>query len=247
MSKYKENSPQGDPTDLLAIIADLKKRVEFLEKGARAGATAIDSGSMRIINGSLTVGANDELFFGNTFYGTDEATGWVWKRSNQNPVFFLAGDAANDQYFALLDDSGNVIMADDGAANQGLALPYVPIGFTEHSNILPTNTTTSGTFTSLVTSHFYKQHPKITVFVLARSSDGTTTGELQLRNGTGGIAPMSGVVATVSAGFYGLVTLGPVPVDGSHLAEIEIEVQARRTAGAGTIGIRVFGAYGVQS
>lgn len=247
MTKYRENSPQGDPTDLLAIIADLRRRVEYLEKGARAGFTAIDTGSLRITNGALTIGPNDELYFGNVIAGSDTVTGWAFRRNNGNLVFFLGGSAGNDQVFEFMDDSGNIIIADDAASDQGLARPYVPIMFSDHSNIAPTNTTTSATFTSLVTSHFVKQHPKIIVYALVQSSSGVTTGEVQLRNGTLNVAPMSGIVQSITGSFYGLVTLGPVPVAGNHMDEIEIEVQARRVAGAGTIGVRIMGAYGVQS
>lgn len=247
MSKYLQNSPAGDPTDLLAMIAELRRRIEFLEKGARGGFTSIDQGSLMITSGSLTVGEEGNIYMGPVTIGGDVTPGWIYRRDDGTICFELAGAAADDQYFAFRDNDGNIIISDDGQSNQGLGRPYLPFQFYEHSNTVPVLTTTSGTFTSLQTGRFYKQHPRIRVEVLVRSSDGSTTGEVQLRNGTDNIAPIGGDVQTVAAGFYGLKTFGPHQITGNFLDLKELEVQARRTGGAGTIGVRVYTAYGVQS
>jgi hypothetical protein len=237
-----------DPNDLIQQLKELTKRVENLESGNRIGATSIDSGTFLVSSGQMVVGGTgtpEIVFFGLITYGGEPAPGWIFRRGDGTAAYALLGTSPTEQFWALYDNQENIIFSDDGVTNQGIGRPFLPIFFTEHSNTLPVLTTTSGTFTAVQTGRYQKQHPNVQVDVLVRSSGGGTTGEVRLWNAT-----RSELVAgpnTITDGLYGLSTLGPAPVNGAHLDTMELEIQIRRTAGAGTIGARTFLAYGKES
>lgn len=237
-----------DPNDLIQQLKELTKRVENLESGNRIGATSIDTGTFRVSSGEMVVGGVNFpqiVFFGLITYGGDPAPGWIFRRGDGTAAYALLGSSPTEQFWALYDNQENIIFSDDGVTNQGIGRPFMPIPFTEHSNTVPVLTTTSGTFTAVQTGRYQKQHPKVQVDVLVRSSDGSTTGEVRLWNGT-----RNELVAgpnTITAGLYGLSTLGPAAVNGNHMDTMELEIHIRRTAGAGTIGARTFMAMARES
>lgn len=235
---------QFEENDLVAYVKNLTRRIEDLEKGAGIGSTAIDAGDLSILGGSLTVGPGAIVYMGPGVFGGDNATTWIFRRYDGTTALSLTGTSSGNQNWQLLDNAQNVVVSDDDS-DQGLARPYLPINFELHSSTVPTVTTTSGTFVPLFTGRYLKQHPRAEVEVLANASTGATSGEVQLYNVSTGLVidgPRS-----IGLGFYGSVILGPATVDGGFLSTQEIEIQARRTAGAGTIGIRVLNAYGVES
>jgi hypothetical protein len=147
---------------------------------------------------------------------------------------------------AVYDAAGNVVVSADAVTGQGLATPWLPVPFTSHSTTtLPVDTTTSGTFIGLLSGRYLKQHARLWAQILCRASDGSTSGEVRIVKVSD--STQIGSTGTISLGYYGLVTIGPGDVPGGHLEEMELEVQARRTAGTGTIGVRMFGAYAQQS
>lgn len=236
--RYNANEPS-----LTELVAQLQKRVADLESGNRIGATSIDKGNLVITNGALKVG--NAVYFGYVTTGSDATMGWIFRRADGSPVFSLQGNNAADQYWAMRDNVGNIIFSDDGDSNVGIGRPWLPVPWVPSSGPTPpTETTTSGTFTALLSSRFIKQHPKLYAQVLVRASDGSTSGEVQIAVSNGG--DVIGNVATVGLGYYGLVTITG-NLTGAHMTELELEVQARRTAGAGTIGVRMFGCYARQS
>ena len=218
------------------IISHLRQRIERLEAGSRAGYTAIDKGSLNIKSGSLIVG--DTATFG------DSTPRAALYRADGTIAFTIDGPD-DHQSVALFDANGNTIMADDAVAAQGLSRPWLPLQWQQSSTGVPTINTTSGTFTPLMSSTFFKQHPQVYVAVLAYCSDGTTAGQAQLM--VANSVQQIGTTQTIPAGYYGLIYFGPAPVLGDHMSEIEIEVQVRRTAGAGSVGIRVWSSYGMES
>lgn len=233
----------GIEHDLVARLVDMERRLKDIEKGTGIGSTTIDSGSLNVTDGSISIGTIPSVYFGQIIINESYfSTGWYFRRMDASTALTLDGDDVSSQFLSHLDRAQNIVVADDGPGGTGLARPHLNITFVEHSNILPTNTTTSGTLTPLVTARYQKQQPRIRVDVLARSSDGSTTGEIQLKDV--GINTLLGSPTSITAGFYGVVTLGPFDVAGAHMETIEVEIQARRTAGAGTIGIRVMNAYG---
>lgn len=232
-----------EENDLVSILRDLVRRIEDLERGSGIGNTSIDSGDLTIGSGSLTVGSVPSVYFGPMVFGPDNASGWIYRRGDGSIAFTITGTAHDNQQWELQDSAGNVIVGDD-ILDIGLARPYIHFNFVEHANTVPSITTTSGTFVPLGTGRFVKQHPYVTVEVLCRASDGSTSGEVQLYNTA---TATSLGTATIALGDYSVKTLGPFAMVGTLFSYQELEVQARRTAGAGSIGIRVMNAYGVES
>jgi len=234
MTRGRYNTEQPNVSQ---IIADLKRRVERLEAGNRAGYTSVDKGSLNVKSGSMTIGQSATFEEGGSpsvaFYRSDGS------------VAFTVDSPDTHQAWALYDGVGNVVVGDDKTANQGLLRPWMPLVWTTHSNIVPTINTSSGTFTGLQSSVFFKQHPQVYIEVLCYCSDGTTAGELRVM--VAGSTQQIGATQTITAGYYGLVYVGPTPVPGRHLGQVELEVQVRRTAGAGTVGVRVWDSYGMES
>lgn len=234
----------ADNNDLVSRIAVMERRLKDLEKGSGIGSTSIDSGTLTVTDGSISVGTIPSMYFGQVLIqGSYFSTAWIFRRADATTALTLDGDTSSTQFLSHLDRAQNIVVADDGTGGIGLARPHIGINFSEHSNTVPAITTTSATFVPLFTGRYQKQHPQIQVDVLARSSNGTTPGEVQLYDVADGSA--LGTPTTITAGFYGALTLGPFEVAGDFMETIEIEVQALRTSGAGTIGIRVMNAYGV--
>lgn len=219
------------------IIADLKRRVALLESGARAGYTSVDKGTLNIKTGSMNIGAT-------ATFSDQEAPSVAFYRTDGRIAFSLDGSDGS-QSVAIYDGAGNVVMGDDKIAEQGLLRPWIPINWELHSSFAPDVTTTSGSFTPLMTGRLYKQHPRVFVEVLVLCSDGTTAGEVKLM--VAATTMQIGTTIVVPAGYYGLVNLGPAPILSDHLTSVELEIQVRRTAGAGSVGIRVMSSYGVES
>lgn len=233
-----------DDNDLISQIRELHRRIEDLEKGSGIGNTAIDAGDLSIRSGSLTVGTVPAIYMGPMVFGADTASGWLFRRNDGTVAFTIAGTASGNQNWELRDNAANVVVSDDDG-DQGLARPYIHYHFVEHANTVPTITTTSATFVPLATGRYVKQHPYTTVEVLCRASDGSTSGQIQLYNTT--TATVIDGPENITVGMYAVITLGPAVVDGAHMSYQELEIQVKRTAGAGTIGIRVMNAYGVET
>lgn len=241
-----------DGVDLIREIASLRKRVEDLESGTRASSTSVDTGNFTVKSGTFKVvnpsTGQSIIYMGNlaTVAGGWASQGWLYRRGNGTHAFALYGPDDESQFWALYDESGNVIISEDSGAGQGLARPWLQIPFVDSTSVsAPTATTTSSTYTALQTSRYRKQHPKIRAYILCRASDGTTEGEVRV--GIGGSPEVQiGANITVTAGMYSAqIITGDVP--GAWDAEMELEIQARRTAGAGNIGVRVMGAWGRQT
>lgn len=231
-------------------VADLKRRVADLESGNRIGSTSIDRGTLRVNSGSFQVGDPYQLYFGPVLQGSDVTPGWIFSRADGTIVWTLSGSAADEQFWSFRDNDNNIIVSDDGFSDQGLARPYIPIVFAENSTFAFNVNTTSATFVGLWNARHKKQHPRVRVEALVKCSDGTTGGEIRLFNNTAGV--QIGTTVTIGLGAFQIFVLGPaeinpVPTTAGHLVMQEIEVQVRRTAGAGNIGVKIYQAYGEQS
>lgn len=143
------------------------------------------------------------------------------------------------------DVAGNLVVGDDAVAGQGLARPYVPLPLLPASTAMEVTTTTAG-FVDLWVGVIYKQHAAVLAYPLVRPSDGTTAGEVRLVDITAGTVVMAGPVV-IAAGSGPAYRLLQGPLGGAHLEARTISVQARRTAGAGTIGARISCCYGTPA
>lgn len=236
MARYNTS----DETDLVQQIADLKRRISVLEAANRAGATSIDKGTLvaRHTNGNA-------VFEAGFVSPTTDGWGFAARRADGGLAWFVYSEEDGDGFWAGLDKQGNILISEDGASGQGLALPYLPFVWETGVSVPSgTETTTSGSFTSSHTAVYLKQHPKVIVMALVRSSDGSTTGEIRLLNTTMG--EQIGTTQSIVAGEFSFKIIDG-PISGTHLQSMQLDLQIRRTAGAGTIGARPYLSYGRQT
>ncbi|MER7280425.1 hypothetical protein ABT369_38910 [Dactylosporangium sp. NPDC000244] len=173
-------------------------------------------------------------------------SGAVIVRDTGGGILAQLGDLGNGHRGAVLyDRSANFVVSDDEAAHRGLARPYIPL----HAGALsvPDSTTTSATFADVVAGSAILQHAGLYAHLLVRASDGTTGGEVRLVvNGV-----QVGATLTVGLGAFAEATIGPAAVSSAlgptYSSILRIAVQARRTAGTGTVGVRLLSLLGLDS
>lgn len=241
-----------DQNYLMRRLDTLERRIRELEAARSSEQTTVGRGGMVIQGGSITLKQNSGVtsaYLGHLVLpGGTPSAGIILYRHNGSEYFVLAGDPSA-QFFAFRDEALNIVISDDAASGQGLATPYIPV------NAFPTRllltagsgeSTVSGTFGPLWTIQAHKQHPRLRVGMYITTSDTTTTAEIRMRDANTG-AILDGPDA-IGAGnnLYLLYELIGV-VDGAHLAGIKIEIDARRTAGAGTVYMILAYAEGIQS
>ncbi|MFJ3878077.1 hypothetical protein ACIPW5_11515 [Streptomyces sp. NPDC090077] len=139
------------------------------------------------------------------------------------------------------DQGGTAILAEDAFSGQGLALPYLamaaaPARYTDWPG------STSGTFEDIHRISAYKQQASAFVIVGHTSDAGPTTGEFQVTVNGSTVAAATAVTFSQAA-----TTIGPFALPGAIRDQIDIRVQARRTAGAGSVKTTVLAASQIQS
>jgi len=255
-------------------LEDLERRLRSLETSPRLANSSIIDGTLSVTgDGGINVQATDGIVLeeeasfrikdGGTLRADDRDGSSVFyvgplgeegqykpmsvliSRADSTAAFAVYGSTDTQQYVAMYDAEGHVICGDDILTGRGLARPYIPVSFTE--SVYPTRTTVSETFEELFTASFYWQHPQLLVYIYVRASDATTSGEVRAMYSDGGLGVQIGSTAICSLGEYVSRSLGPAPLPGDYSEFVEVTIQARRTAGAGTIGVRVVSAYGMQS
>jgi hypothetical protein len=173
-------------------------------------------------------------------------SGAVIVRDTGGGILAQLGDLGNGHRGAVLyDRSANFVVSDDEAAHRGLARPYIPL----HAGGLdtPTATTTSATFADVAAGSAILQHAALYAHLLVRASDGTTSGEARLVvNGV-----QVGSTLTIGLGANAEATIGPAAVSAAlgatYSSILRVAIQTRRTAGTGTVGVRLLSLLGLDS
>lgn len=229
------------PDDLMRRLRRVEEELAALRKRAGLGSAVISRGGLEVRhpNGepALRVGEfegySGEQLFGVAIRRADGSLAmWAW-----------SDDTGANGYWSVMDRSGNIIMSDDAVSGQGLATPWLPVPFEAPTTVVPDRTTVSGSYETLQQAVYAHQHPKLWVRLLVRSSAGDTTGQVRLT--ADGV--LVGSEIDVAASDFKVVDIGPSEVAGAHMGFVDLTVQARRTAGTGTIGVRVVAAYAEQS
>lgn len=259
--------------DVMRRLADLERKVRELEAGRRleaatigrggltirdtggvtirdgGGVTVRDGGDLNVEGGELRVrdtNGAERLYFGPLNYsGAAPGVGWLFRRHSGGIAFSLEGSNRDNQFVAIRDEAGSIVVSDDAAAGQGLATPYIPLQAVPTSwHASRQQTTTSGTFTPLWTVTGARQHPRLRVYLMVQCDAGVSA-EIRVHDPS-----TSTVIAgptTTAAGAFTYVTLtGALPA-GAHLAQIKLDVEMRVASGAGTVGTSLIYALGVQS
>jgi hypothetical protein len=143
------------------------------------------------------------------------------------------------------DTSGTTLVAND-ASGFGLKRPYLDWNvYKTAEEAAPTATTSSGTFVSLLTLSSEPQHPRLRVRVRAVTG-AATSGQVQLVDrATGQVIAgplVVGLNTAVEANLEGALVTPSLSGAG---APMRVDVQAKITAGASTIGVLVMHAIGV--
>lgn len=130
----------------------------------------------------------------------------------------------------------------------GLDRPYLAWNtYPTAEETTPAVSTTSGSFVSLLTCAVEPQHPRIRVRVLGKTG-AATTGEVRLvdrATGTVLAGPLVvGSAATVEGNLDGVLV---APTLSGAGAPMKVDVQARTTGGASSIGVLIIYAVGIGS
>lgn len=240
------------PLDLLDRIRQLEDQIRQV-----SGRVNIRPAMDQILAGDVVVGEGGTFKVNNLtgapeFYigkigpnhpDGSEQRGVLIYREDGSLALSLYTEGTNPQALALRDHLGNALVADDTVAF-GLARPYLEGGAWFGATEQPAFVTSSTSFVTVTMSPWIKQHPRITAFYLARCSDSTTSGEIQLTDNGG--APISSVISASAGSFFYSSITGSI--DGAHESQTYLRWQARVLPGStGTIGVKGLATYGVQS
>ncbi len=227
----------NQPEDLGTRLRALEQQVKDLRRATLASAV-ISSGSLEVRDPTdghviIRVGVHD--------YGGGPVPGFAIFRTDGSTAFWAFDTSSGDGgYVAIYDDQQNEVVRPDTIAGQGLATPWLSHHVTPWSRVLtPPETTTSGTFTTLWRSHLTKQHAQFRVRLVAKCA-ADTSGEVRLAVGGTQVSSTLGL-PVANYQYHDIYAT----VDGFHLSDVSLDVDARRTAGTGTVGIEVVDVQGL--
>lgn len=233
-------------------IRKLEARVKQLETAAqtRVPLDTITQGTLQVVDGNN----NAFTWVGSIFPAfPDNSDQYGFLLYRQNPdktlgpmALSLASNApgTSPQTLGLWDAAGNTLWTDDAIAGQGIGRPYLSFP------MLPWNaglwpSTSSGSFTTLWVGGPPKQQPQVFLEGTANVPSGVSA---QIRLWDAVNLVQIGSTVTLSSVPSGATwSIGPAPIGGGHLGLLGLQVQARISAGAGTVQVGVYTAYGQQS
>lgn len=235
------------------IRSTVQEEVGKLLRSGLLRNASISEGGLTIRGGFLKLrapGAVDDTFYvGPVGPAAPDGTlqpGMIWRRNDGSKLFSLADGNPNQdgyfQHFDYFDRAGNPIFSEDATSGQGLARPYLAIPLYPGLGVtsLPASTT-STSFTPLWIARAPKQQPRLAVGFLANAPSGTTA-EVRLTVGSQVVAGPS----VVTGGSLADVTLTGT-VDGAHMSEMRINLEARLTSGNGPVTVYPVRCEGRQS
>jgi hypothetical protein len=223
--------------DILSRLSALEKQVKEMRRGTLSNAV-ISSGNLEV----RTSDGHTIMRVGELAFNGEIVSGIATYRRDGSMQRIEWDNEVGGGSWAMFDDSGNIIAAEDSVSGQGLATPWIGMHATPMTAVAtPTQSTTSATFAALWRTHGVCQHPRIRVRVVTKLDVGTT-GEIRLA--IGGV-PVGTMVELPSGDNTYRLLEGPVA--GAHLSDITVDVEARRVAGAGTVRIEVVSVVGRQS
>lgn len=231
----------NQPDDLLKRIARLERDLSELRTRAPIGYSTVSMGALRV--------ATDA---GETVFEIGQATvngvavwGLVGYRPSGSVAFRATVGEDGSVNWQLVDAAGNVVVSVDESEGQGLGTPWLPLRVLPTSELTaPSTSTSSGSYVPLHRISGIKQQARVRMRVYTKSDSGTA-GEIRVR----AVADGSVVVAAVAipAADPGTYRYLEGEVVGTHLSDVDLNVEARRTSGAGSVHACVVYAVGLSS
>lgn len=243
-----------------AELKKLRREIEGLRTERRAAATTIGAGGLTIDGGDVVMLDTD----GSVMFRLGEQPlgdrGFLLARASGAAAITVANafGGATQQELRLRDRFGNEMLSED-AFGTGFTRPWItfqmqPVKAASAAVVAGPygleNTHATTTWTTLFRAVMPRQNQFVTLSTRVAASDTTTSCELRL------VDPASGAhlgqflagpfAATRDAGStgYTAVSLPKIMLHGQYLEEIGLELQVRRTAGAGTLTVAVERASG---
>ncbi len=225
--------------NLLTRLQAAERRIAALERGRPMAGAAISQGNLdvRTPDGESIMRAGEIPYGDQTAYGVE-----IRRRSGGLQARFFDTDSG-DGYAAIFDEQGSTIFSEDTSSGFGIATPYLQVAAMPYSSVLsPPQSTTSGTFTPLHRIHFQLQQPWLRAYLICQT-DAATGGEVQLA--IGGVA-ITDSPTPLGASSSGYVTID-ARIEDSQRSFQHVDVEARRSSGAGAVRVAVAFASGKQS
>lgn len=242
-----------------AVPRDLWQEIEKMidrkiARYARSGplrSSAISEGGLTIKGGTLQVkfpdshGGETAVFFGDlwsTVDGSYLGTGLLIQAEDGTDIASFSTNAPAGTTTAHLHDGGNrIIVANDGNSGMGLARPYIPGGF-YRADFADWVTVTGTSFVTKFRARLPKQHPKLYVRAWASNDTSGATGEVRLLVNGVPWGPTQATAFSITEYVW-----GPLAVDGDHMSDLVVELQARVVSGSGGVRLEPSRLEGQQS
>ena len=230
-------------------LRDIKRRLANLEVNNRLANATIGGdgrrGRLRVLDAQNTeVGVIGDLGVPDNT-GAPQ-TGLIFRRQGGGAALTVFDPAPGDgfnQFVAIFDRTGNIVVSDDTESGAGLALPWLPLSWVSLDQAKWSTTSSSSPVPQFVAVYF-KQHPKMYLIGLA-STDGDTTAQIRLASYGG--AEVYGT-ADIDVGANVFFQIGPVDLPTIGAFDFQyLQVDARRTGGSGSVRMIPVAFYGTQT
>lgn len=244
----------NDPGWVNRKFQELKREIEALRSERRTAATTINSGGRLVVDGGDVIMLDedgDEIFRIGVMPHGDR--GLRIRRTDGSAVLTLAKifEFSSGQELVVLDRLGNPLMAEE-ALGSGPAYPvfHVPMQPVQPASApliagprgLEVSTSATS-WTDVFVARFLRHNQFGTFRIHMAASDATTTGEVRIVDASDGFHLgqflAGGFVGSRPAGSTGFVDvlLPSIFLPGAPWAQISLAIQARRTAGSGTLRV----------
>jgi hypothetical protein len=227
------------PDTLLDRLRRLEDRIDQVARGTLGRDMVSIAGITIRSQGGLTVqdsNGQSTLFVGGLTQPTSDP-------HTPTRAAHAAASAAGVLRLAIWDKAGNVIISDDTPSGAGIGRPYIG-GTTSAYRATDWPATQSTDWDPLQRWMLNRQHPRIHAIIDATTDTPDTTGEARLRDvATNTVLGTVGLTAEDSGG----LAIGPVAMPGAFGDICEVRLEARRTAGTGTVRATLTYAVGMQS
>ncbi len=248
MSRYRL-----PPRNVAELTANIEKRIGKIERTPQLANSTVPIDSDLSINGNLIVhGSAGQTIaeMGSGFSGAAGGSTLAFSRADGNPnslgtlaFVILDNPDAQSQTFWLMGRGGNPLFAEDSSGN-GIGVPYLQYAARPTANLsTPSVSTSSGSFAAQWTIQGSYSHPHIQCLVLVQTSDGTTGGQIRLRDSTTGGLFDTQSIPVGEFNYHYMV--GDFPEPAGYAVGFKWDVEVLRNAGAGTIRTELIYAHGI--